>query len=113
MKRARRTQIAAMLLALVAFAAALGYASNPVTQSAQDYARGVAAASGGLDLTLRSLNAFLSTAQEIEVSGKVVVGGSAQPLKVLEPVDDTIERIADVVFLSCSSPVSLVCQWGR
>ncbi len=99
MDLARRSQIAAMLLALGALAAAVGYASNPMTQSAQDYARGVAAASGGLYLTLRSLNAFLSTAQELEVSGGVIVGGSAQPLKVLEPVDDTIERIADVVFL--------------
>jgi hypothetical protein len=87
-----------MLFALLAFAAAVGYASNPVTQGAQDYARGVAAASGGLYLTLRSLNAFLSTAQELQVSGGVLVEGSVQPLKVLEPVDDTIERIADVVF---------------
>ncbi len=99
MDLARRSQIAAVMLALVAFGAAVGYASNPMTQSAQEYARGVAAASGGLYLTLRSLNAFLSTAQELEVSGGVIVGGSAQPLKVLEPVDDTIERIADVVFL--------------
>jgi len=87
-----------MMLALVAFAAAFWYTANPVTRGAQDYARGVAAASGGLYLTLRSLNAFLSTAQEVEVSGGVIVGGSAQPLKVLEPIDDTVERIAGVVF---------------
>lgn len=71
----RRRQLAALLLAILALVAAVGYAANPVTRGAQDYARGVAAASGG-----------------------VIVSGSAQPLKVLEPIDDTVERIAGVVF---------------
>jgi hypothetical protein len=84
--------------AILALAAALLTPANPLTQGAQSYARGVAAASGGVYLTLRSLNAFLSTAQEVEVGGALVVQGSAQPFKVLEPVDDTVERIAQVVF---------------
>lgn len=70
-----------------------------MTIGAQEYARDVAVASGGVYLTLRSLNAFLSTAQEVQVSGGAIfVNGSLQPLKVLEPVDDTVERIASLVF---------------
>ncbi len=35
----------------------------------------------------------------MEVEGNVILfGGSVQPLKVLEPIDDTVERIAGVVF---------------
>lgn len=88
-----------LFVALAAFAAAALYSANPANRGAQEYARGVAAASAGLYVSLRTLNAVLSTAQELEVSGSVVVGGaSAKPLKVLEPIDDTVERIAGVVF---------------
>lgn len=71
---------------------------TPLSKSAARYAGGVATASAGTYVTLRTLNAFLSTAQEIEVGGAFVVSGTAQPLKVLEPIDDTVERIASVVF---------------
>ncbi len=71
---------------------------TPLSKSAAGYAGGVATASAGTYVTLRTLNAFLSTAQEIEVGGAFVVSGTAQPLKVLEPIDDTVERIAAVVF---------------
>lgn len=99
MTRARRPHFALLiLLALAAFSAAALYPANPVTRGAQEYARGVAAASAGLYITLRTLNAVLSTAQELEVGGGVVVEGYAKPLKVLEPIDDTVERIAGVVF---------------
>ncbi len=87
-----------ILAACLALAAAAFYPANPVTRSAQTYAGTVAAASGGVYLTLRSLNAILSTAQEVEVGGAFVVQGSAQPFKVLEPVDDTVERVAQLVF---------------
>lgn len=89
-----------VLIALV-FGACLGaffYEKSPVTVSAQHYATTVAAASGGTYVLLRSLNAFLSTAQEVEVGGSLVVSGTAQPFKVLEPIDDTIERMAELVF---------------
>lgn len=91
------------LLIVLAGIAVLGvvfYQSNPLNREAQRYATTVSVASAGVYVTLRTLNAVLSTAQEVEVSGSaVVVSGSAQPLKVLEPVDDTIERIAGMVFL--------------
>lgn len=93
----RRAAVLALTLA-AALAAAFFYAKNPMVDGAQRYAASVAAASGGVYLTLRSLNAFLSTAQEVEVGGQFVVSGTAHPLKALEPVDDTIERVAGMVF---------------
>lgn len=88
-----------ILLVVVALGAAAFHRHNPLTTLAADYAEDVATVSAATYVTLRTLNAALSTAQEIEVSGSaVVVSGSAQPLKLLEPIDDTIERIAGFVF---------------
>jgi disulfide bond formation protein DsbB len=87
-----------LVLAVVAVLAALGQSRNPMVAAAGGYAAAVAGAAGGVYLTLRSLNAFLSTAQEVEVGGSMVVSGTAQPFKALEPVDDTIERVAALVF---------------
>lgn len=86
------------LLAAFALLAALFHTANPLTRAARDYAGTVAASSAAIYVTLRSLNAVLSVAQEIEVGGSLVVSGTVQPLKVLEPIDDTIERIAGLVF---------------
>lgn len=71
---------------------------NIAAQSTERYADDVAASALAVYVTLRALNAVLSTAQEVELSGQFVVGGSAQPLKALEPIDDTIERVAGAVF---------------
>ncbi|RBI85787.1 hypothetical protein DRV85_08660 [Rhodosalinus halophilus] len=86
------------LLAVLALAVAMLWRENPATQGAEGYAGEVAAASAAVYVTLRTLNAVLSSAQEVEVGAGLIVEGSAQPLKVLEPVDDTVERIAGVVF---------------
>lgn len=74
------------------------YKANPVTNSAQRYASTIATTSAGVYITLRSLNAILSAAQEVEMGGSLVASVSAQPFKVLEPIDDTIERVAGLVF---------------
>lgn len=89
-----------LLLALlcVAALAAAGLRDNPLVAAAQGYARGVATTAAASYVTLRTLNAFLSTAQEIEVGLSFIASGSARPLKVLEPIDDTVERIAGLVF---------------
>lgn len=96
---ARRARILAACLALLAALAALAYDRNPLTRAAQAHAETVAAISAATYVSLRAVNAFLSAAQEVEVGGSLVVSGSAQPLKVLEPIDDTIERIAGLIFL--------------
>ena len=85
-------------LLVLALAASLFYSANPLIRQAEAYAGRVAVASGSTYVALRTLNGFLSTVQEIEVGGSLVVSGSARPLKVLEPLDDTVERISSVVF---------------
>lgn len=99
MAEPRRTPVPILVvLAVLALGAALFYQKNPLNRSAQTYAQSVALASAGVYVTLRSLNAFLSAAQEVEVGGSLVVSGTLQPLKSLEPVDDTIERISGIIF---------------
>ncbi len=73
-------------------------ADDPLTRTAQTYAADIATKAAGTYVTLRALNAVLSTAQEVEVGMSFIASGTAQPLKILEPVDDTIERIAGLVF---------------
>ncbi len=100
-KTADRRGLGVLLLALIAglaLAATLSWRTNPLPEKAADYARQVATASAGIYVSLRTVNAFLSAAQEVEVGGSLVVSGTVQPLKTLEPIDDTIERIASLVF---------------
>jgi hypothetical protein len=99
----RRKPSALMSLALLAgmvaaLLAAWSYRDNPMTRGAQDYAESIAATSAATYVTLRTLNALLSTAQEVEVGGSFFVSGNAQPFKWLEPIDDTVERVAGVIF---------------
>lgn len=86
------------MVALVALLAAFGYGKNPLTSYARDYAGKVSESSAITYLSLRTLNAFLSTAQEVEVGASFGARASGQPLKWLEPIDDTVELIAGVVF---------------
>jgi hypothetical protein len=93
-------RIVLVLLCILAIAGTI-YRDNPLVTQAQDYAAQVAAAAAAAAatyVTLRTLNAFLSTAQELEVGVSFIASGTAQPLKVLEPVDDTVERVASIVF---------------
>lgn len=87
--------------AVVALACLLGafWQANPLVDRAKAVNQDIAVAAGVTYVSLRLINAALSTAQEVEVSAAVGVGASAQPLKILEPVDDTVERAADVVFV--------------
>jgi len=71
---------------------------NPALAPAQAAAEDIAATTATVYISLRVINAALSTAQEIEIGASVGAQATLQPLKVLEPVDDTVERVADVVF---------------
>ena len=90
----RGVLVALLILAVLAAV----FRDNPLTRSAQGYAQTIATTAAGTYITLRTLNAFLSTAQELEVGVSFIASGTARPLKVLEPIDDTIERIAGLVF---------------
>ncbi|MBR9843432.1 MAG: hypothetical protein GYB25_09740 [Rhodobacteraceae bacterium] len=96
MRRPRR--IILLVIAMAALVAMAFFDRNPLVRQAETYAGEVAASSAVLYVSLRGVNAFLSAAQEVEVGGSLVVQGTAQPFKVLEPLDDTIERISDIVF---------------
>ncbi|MBY6139474.1 hypothetical protein KUV26_08525 [Leisingera daeponensis] len=72
---------------------------NPLVSAAERTAEDIATSSVAVYVSLRAINAALSTAQEIEVGASVVGQASLQPLKILEPVDDTVERVADAVFI--------------
>lgn len=72
--------------------------TNPLTRAAETRSQDVVTSSIATYASLRAINAFLSTAQEVEVGASFVASGSLQPLKALEPLDDTVERIASVVL---------------
>ena len=109
----RAAPLGFLLLAGLLLWAAAHYRDLPHTEGATAYARDVSVSASAIYVTLRTLNAFLSSAQEVEVEGSVVFfGGSAQPLKVLEPIDDTVERIAGVVFAVMLASGVLVVSMG-
>lgn len=88
---------------IVGLIAALGLvltlaSANPLTQAASGQAKKVVASTIVVYAALRTLNAALSAAQEVEVGGAFVVTGSVQPLKTLEPLDDTVEAVAGMVL---------------
>lgn len=87
-----------MCLAIGAWDLARGGGVNPALPPAVDAAEEVAVVTAGVYVSLRAINAALSAAQEVEVGASIGAQASLQPLKVLEPVDDTVERVADVVF---------------
>ena len=88
--------VAAALAALALLLSA--FAWNPLSSAASGEARRVVASTVAVYATLRTLNVFLSAAQEVEVGGSLVVSGSVQPLKTLEPIDDTVEHVAGIVL---------------
>ena len=57
----------AMVALIVVAAIAMVFRDNPLNAAAQRYAQSVATTSAATYVTLRTLNAFLSTAQEVEV----------------------------------------------
>jgi hypothetical protein len=86
-----------VLLGVVALALAFFQVSFPATEG-QKASRDIAKSATLVYISLRAVNAALSVSQEIEIGASAVASATAQPLKVLDPVDDTIERIAAVVF---------------
>lgn len=73
-------------------------AVNPAVPPAVDAAQDIALVTASVYVSLRAINAALSAAQEVEIGASIGAQASLQPLKVLEPVDDTVERVAAVVF---------------
>lgn len=106
----KRSLLIAALSGLLLLAQLL--AVNPLSGTAKHYTSQVVAASVAVYATLRTINAILSTAQEVEVGGSLVVSGTIQPLKALEPLDDTVERMASVVFAVAIATGLLTLAFG-
>jgi len=73
--------------------------NNFILETSTDYTANIAKDSAAVYLSLRGINAALSFVEEIEVNASVIVAsGSVQPFKVLEPVDDAVERMSSAIF---------------
>lgn len=87
-------------LALGVLCLFLSVTSNePFSKRAQTYTEEITVGSAVTYASLRALNAAISFVEEVEVSGTFVIGGSANPFKFLEPIDDAVERLASAIFL--------------
>lgn len=86
----------------IAGALAFGLALSPVPRAVGslvgDRLGEVALASTGVYASLKTINAGISLIQEAQLGGGVGVSGAVQPLAWLDPVDDTVERMAELVF---------------
>ncbi len=92
---------ASIVLAIGIIISLLGFTNNgPFIKGAEDYSQEIAKSSASAYLSLRLINAAISFAEEVEVGGSVIaVNGSAHPFKVLEPIDDAVERLSAAIFL--------------
>lgn len=108
----RLRALSLLVVAVLSLGAAIRPGALPLTDAAAAHAREITLGASATYVTLRSLNAFLSSAQELEVGVSLVGQGSAQPLKVLEPIDDTVERIAAVVFAVMLASGALAVAMG-
>ena len=72
---------------------------NIILDTSTQYTSDIAKDSAAVYLSLRGVNAALSFVEEIEVNASIVVAsGTIQPFKVLEPIDDAIERMSSAIF---------------
>jgi hypothetical protein len=88
--------------AMIAFmiAGALLLLLNPLAESASRYNTQVTASAIALYGTLRVANSVMSIAKDADVQASGVVASvTASPGRALEPVTDTIERLADLLFV--------------
>ncbi len=92
---------ASIVLAMGIVIGLLGFTKNgPFIKGAEDYSIEIVKSSAAAYLSLRLINAAISFAEEVEVGGSVIaVNGSAHPFKVLEPIDDAVERLSAAIFL--------------
>ncbi|NPD19440.1 hypothetical protein [Alterinioella nitratireducens] len=117
MKALRFKSLAFVLIGTLALVVGLweisgGGGVNPAVPIAEERASEIAAATASVYVSLRVINAALSAAQEIEVGGSIGVQASAQPFRVLEPVDDTVERVSHVIFAIAAGAALMLVGLG-
>ncbi|MEM1362009.1 MAG: hypothetical protein AAGF94_09875 [Pseudomonadota bacterium] len=69
------------------------------TASAERYNEEVLSSAVRVYAILRGINAALSLAKETEIGVQLVGSVTTQPAMVLDPIDETVARVSDVVFL--------------
>jgi len=94
-------RVASIVLAVGIVIGLLGFTNNgPFIKGAKGYSQEIARSSATAYLSLRLINAAISFAEEVELGGSaMVLNGSAHPFKVLEPIDDAVERLSAAIFL--------------
>lgn len=97
-KKVRQPTVLAVLCAIFLIASILS--ANPINNSAERSASTLIASTTVTYIALRSINSVLSAAQEAKLEGTLaVIAGEIAPLKALEPIDDTVERMSTGIFL--------------
>lgn len=72
---------------------------NPLARIAADYSQDVTVGSASIYATLRTANAVMSVAKDANLQGSVgVLSVEGSPGQVLQPVTNTIDRLADLLF---------------
>jgi ABC-type multidrug transport system fused ATPase/permease subunit len=97
----RRLSICLICIALAAAALAgsVYQRSNPLVTQAAEYNQVVLKSTLGVYASLRVLNAVMSPLIDADLSAGIgVAGTSLSPGQLLDPVDDTVERMAALVF---------------
>ncbi|NDV89494.1 hypothetical protein GTW51_22905 [Aurantimonas aggregata] len=97
----RKTQFRSSVPVIVALlVGALLLFFNPFAENASRYNTQVTASAITLYGTLRVANSVMSIAKDVDVQASGVVASvTASPGRALEPVTDTIERLADLLFV--------------
>ena len=105
-RRVRVQALLALVCALLLLASAVSI--NPINRAAERAATDLGTSTAATYFVLRTFNAALSLVQEARVQGGLaVVSAGIAPLKVLEPVDDTVERMATALFIIAALSVLL------
>ncbi len=99
-----------LLLAVVLALAAL--TQPPFVGAARDQAQTVARNAAVTYAALRTINAAISTLKETEVSLPIVGGLGAKPGMALDPIDETVARVADILFLLMATTAVLTIAFG-
>ncbi|KQS79235.1 hypothetical protein ASG25_11775 [Rhizobium sp. Leaf384] len=97
--RGPRPAFACLRWLVLAGLAALLVVVNPLADRAAQYNRDVTIGSTALYGTLRVMNSVMSVAKDADVTGGVGVASvTASPGQLLQPVTNTIDRMADLLF---------------
>jgi len=87
--------------------------ANPLSATAARYNRDASVTAVAIYATLRSMSAVLSVLKDADVEGSVVVTSvTVSPGQTLEPLTQTLERFADIMFVVAMVSAALALLLG-